>query len=402
MPALQSRFVRPLIAAIGVALLATAFVVAPGAAAGRVSLSTILTGYSRPVLVTAPKGANRRIYIVEQTGRIRMATWDGSKWVKKGTFLDLRSKVAYNGGEQGLLGLAFAPDYAKSGQFFVNYTRKGDGATVVATSRHLSHDRYRACASCLRQVIRVSQPFANHNGGMLAFGPDGYLYIGMGDGGSGGDPGNRAQDTGSLLGKLLRIDPGAHGGYKVPGDNPYVGTSGAKGEIWLRGVRNPWRWSFDRKTGDLLIGDVGQSHWEEVDFLPANGSGVNAGKHANLGWRVCEGRYRYPNNGSSHAARCPSTLTDTIIREYSHAGGRCSVTGGYVYRGPEYTAWRGIYTYADFCSGTLWAVTTSGRKITSTDTGRNITSFGEDGAGRLFATDLNGRIMKVRFSGTPR
>ncbi len=398
MQPLLDRLTRPFVAAISMALLASTLIVAPGAAASGVSVSTILTGYSRPVLVTAPRGSNRHIYIVEQTGRIKVATWTGSRWRKVGTFLDVRDRVKYNGAEQGLLGLAFAPDYGTSGKFYIDYTRKSDGATVVAQSGRLTHDRYKACKSCLRSVITISQPYPNHNGGMLAFGPDDLLYIGMGDGGSGGDPHGNAQKLSSRLGKILRIKPKNGGGYSVPSSNPFVGTSGAKPEIWLRGVRNPWRFSFDRSTGDLVIGDVGQEHWEEVDFLPADGSGRNAGRKANLGWDVCEGRHDYP---SSTQPCAPSSLDDSVIREYSHSGGRCSVTGGYVYRGPDYPAWRGIYTYADYCSGQLWAVTTGGKLVDSLDTNRLISGFGEDGSGRLYATDLNGRILKVKFSGKP-
>ena len=230
MQPLLDRLTRPFVAAISMALLASALIVAPGAAASGVSVSTILTGYSRPVLVTAPRGSNRHIYIVEQTGRIKVATWTGSRWTKVGTFLDVRDRVKYNGAEQGLLGLAFAPDYGTSGKFYIDYTRKSDGATVVAQSGRLTHDRYKACKSCLRSVITISQPYPNHNGGMLAFGPDDLLYIGMGDGGSGGDPHGNAQKLSSRLGKILRIKPKNGGGYSVPSSNPFVGTSGAKPE----------------------------------------------------------------------------------------------------------------------------------------------------------------------------
>jgi glucose/arabinose dehydrogenase len=401
MHALLTRVARPFVAAVTVALVGSALVVGPGSAAGSVSVSTVLSGYSRPVLVTAPRGSNRRIYIVEQTGKIRMAKWNGSAYEKAGTFLDVRDRVLYNGSEQGLLGLAFAPDYATSGKLYIDYTRKSDGATVVAETGHLSHDKYQACRSCLRTVIRIPQPYANHNGGDIHFGPDGLLYIGMGDGGSGDDPGDRAQDLGSRLGKILRINPRDPDGsgprhYSVPGSNPFVGDAGAKPEIWAYGFRNPWRWSFDRLTGDLVIGDVGQGLWEEIDFAPADSNGRNAGKGLNFGWDVCEGTHDHEPAGKD----C-TTFGEQPIREYDHNGGRCAVTGGYVYRGPDYAPWQGIYTYADYCSGQLWAVTSGGQKVDSVSTGRNISGFGEDGAGRLFATDLNGRILKVRFSGAP-
>ena len=330
MHSLLNRLTRPFAAAASVAVIGSTLMVAPGAAAGGVSVSTILTGYSRPVLVTAPRGSSRKFFIVEQTGRIRIATYDNNGWKKVGTFLDIRSKVA-TGGEQGLLGLAFHPDYASNHLFYINYTRKSDGATVVAESRRLSSNSNKACVSCLRQVIRISQPYSNHNGGMIAFGPDEMLYIGMGDGGSGDDPAERAQNPESRLGKMLRIDPRNPAGsatYSVPSDNPDWGDPNAKPEIWSIGWRNPWRFSFDRETGDMWVGDVGQGAWEEIDKSEANGSGLNAGKGDNFGWDFCEGLHHH--EGSKDCA----TYGVQPVREYSHGSGRCSVTGGYVYRGP--------------------------------------------------------------------
>ena len=200
---------------------------------------------------------------------------------------------------------------------------------------------------------------------------------------------------------MLRINPRDPDGsgpkhYSVPTDNPFVGVSGAKPEIWSLGLRNPWRWSFDRKTGDLLIGDVGQGAWEEVDFAAANSSRRNAGKGDNFGWDRCEGTHEHLGSG----ADC-STFGEQPIRQYDHGGSRCAITGGYVYRGPGYAAWQGLYTYADYCSGQMWVITTHGAIKASTSTGRNISGFGEDGAGRLFVTDLSGTILRVRFSGTP-
>ena len=401
MHALLARIARPLVTAVSVTLLASSLIAAPGAASGGVSLSRILTGYSRPVLVTAPRGHSRRIYIVEQTGTIKVATYSHGRWSRVGTFLDIRDRVRYNGQEQGLLGMAFAPDYSTSHRFYVNYTGRSDGATVVAEFRRRSTVSTRACTSCYRQVIRIAQPYPNHNGGMIAFGPDDLLYIGMGDGGSGGDPGDRAQNLGSLLGKMLRIDPRDPDGsgpkhYSVPGSNPFVGVAGARPEIWARGLRNPWRWSFDRSTGDLWIGDVGQDRYEEVDRSPANGSGVNAGSGLNFGWNRCEGKHTYPGGGTCNFGVRP-------VQQYHHSLG-CAVTGGYVYRGPDYNAWRGRYVYADYCSGRLWVTSNSGSiigPVGGAQTGRNISGFGEDGAGRLYATDLNGSILRVRFSGAP-
>jgi len=396
---LLTRIARPFVAAISVALLGSTLMVTPGAAAG-VSLSTVLTGYSRPVLVTAPRGSSRAIYVVEQTGRIKVATWTGSAWHKVGTFLDIHDKVDYDGSERGLLGLAFPADYATSHRFYVNYTRAGDGATVVAEFKRSAHHAFVASKGSFRSVIRITQPYSNHNGGMIEFGPDGKLYIGMGDGGDHDDPGGRAQKLSSLLGKLLRIDPRDPDGsgprhYSVPSDNPFVHTAGAKHEIWARGLRNPWRWSFDRKTGDLLIGDVGQDAREEVDFAPANSSGRNAGRGDNFGWDICEGTLAHEPAGHDckHFGVKP-------IRQYSHGSG-CAVAGGYAYRGPDYPAWHGKYVYGDYCSGRLWVTTTGGHLVDSLSTGRNISGFGEDGSGRLFMTDLNGTILRVRFSGAP-
>jgi glucose/arabinose dehydrogenase len=296
--------------------------------------------------------------------------------------------VRSSGGEQGLLGLAFDPAYGSNGRLYVNYTRRPDGDTVVAEYRRRSSTR--ANSGSRRQVIRINQPYANHNGGMLAFGPDDYLYISTGDGGGAGDPGNNARDKGSLLGKILRIRPRPSGSrsYGIPGSNPFVGRTG-RDEIWSFGLRNPWRFSFDRVTGDLWIGDVGQRRYEEVD-LATNSSG--RGRAVNFGWDRCEGLRRYPDNTRT------CTIGKRPLKVYSHSGGHCSVTGGYAYRGPDDAAWRGRYIYGDYCSGHVWVINRSGSTLISRDTPYNISSFGEDGAGRLFMTDLDGRVFRVRFS----
>ncbi len=396
------RPLRVILLAVSMALIAGTSLAAP-AAAGDVGVKRLLAGYSRPVLVTSHPGAGRRIFIVEQTGRIKIATRENGRWRKVGTFLDIRDLVRTTGSEQGLLGMAFAPDYKTSRRFYVNYTRKSDGSTVVAEFRRNTKKADRANKGSFRQVLRIAQPYSNHNGGMLAFGPDGYLYIGMGDGGDGGDPRDRAQDLGSRLGKLLRIDPRDPDGsgsktYAVPASNPFVGEAGIRPEIWSWGLRNPWRYSFDRATGDLWIGDVGQGAWEEIDVARANGSGRNAGKGVDFGWDDCEGTHAYEGSGCA----VPDAPYLPPVREYSHSNGNCSVTGGYVYRGPATTAWHGIYVFADFCSGRIWAVSNSGTsKRASLDTSYLISSFGEDAAGRLYATTLDGRILMVRFSGTP-
>ncbi len=383
---------RALMLAVSMALIGSALVVTPTAAAGSVGFTNVLSGYDDPVLVTAPRGSSRTIFIVERTGRIRVATYSNGAYHKAGTFLDIRSRVKSTYGEQGLLGLAFDPDYATNRRFYVDYTRKGDGDTVVAEFRRSTSSSTRAVAGSFRQVIRIGQPYSNHNGGMLAFGPDDYLYIGMGDGGDGGDPGNRAQNTNNLLGKILRIRPYRSGSrsYTVPSSNPFVGRSGADA-VWSYGLRNPWRFSFDRQTGDLWIGDVGQSRYEEIN-LATNASG--RGRGVNFGWRRCEGNKTYPGSATCTTGKKP-------LKVYSHGGSNCSVTGGYAYRGPEYSAWQGRYVYGDYCSGHVWVISTSGSVRVSRDTRYNISGFGEDGAGRLFMTDLGGRILKVRFSGTP-
>ncbi|MBX3028954.1 MAG: PQQ-dependent sugar dehydrogenase [Chloroflexi bacterium] len=396
---------RPLRAALSAVLtiLVAATALAAPAAAGEVKVRSVLSGYSKPVLVTSHPGAGRRIFIVEQTGRIKIATYEGGRWRKVGTFLDIRDLVRTTSGEQGLLGVAFAPDYGTSRRFYVNYTRKNDGSTIVAEFRRNTKNANKANKGSFRQVLRVAQPYTNHNGGMLAFGPDGYLYIGMGDGGSGGDPQGRAQNLDSRLGKLLRIDPLDPDGdgpkhYSVPASNPFVGQANTKPEVWSWGLRNPWRFSFDRTTGDLWIGDVGQERREEVDVARANGSGVNAGKRVDFGWNDCEGTLPYKGGtcATAHGDYLPP------VREYSHGSGNCSITGGYVYRGPATTAWRGTYTYGDFCSGRVWVVSNTGKSLrASVNTSYLISGFGEDAAGRLYATDLGGRILTVRFSGTP-
>jgi glucose/arabinose dehydrogenase len=386
MPILAHGAMRALMTVVAAALLGSALVATPVAAAGSIGLNEVLSGYSQPTFVTAPTGSSRTIFILERVGRIRVATYSNGSYHKAGTFLDIRSRVKSTYGEQGLLGLAFDPGYASNGRFYVNYTRKGDGDTVVAEFRRSSSRR--ASKGSFRQVIRIDQPYSNHNGGMLAFGPDGYLYIGMGDGGDGGDPGNRAQNKNSLLGKILRINPHRSGSrpYTIPSSNPFVGRAGADA-VWSYGLRNPWRFSFDRANGDLWIGDVGQSRYEEVNV-------ATSGKGVNFGWRRCEGNRTYPGSGTCTTGTKP-------LRVYSHSGGNCSITGGYAFRGPGYSAWRGRYIYGDYCSGRLWVISKSGSVRASRDTGHNIMSFGEDGAGRLFMVARSGRIFRVGFSGTP-
>ena len=339
-----------------------------------------MTGLDRPLYVTSPPG-DPRLFIVEQTGRIRILDAGGA--LHSTPFLDLRGDVT-GGNEQGLLGLAFHPDYASNGRFFVHYT-DGRGDTVVERFT-VSADPEVANPGSATTILTVDQPFSNHNGGQLQFGPDGMLYVSLGDGGSAGDPLGSGQDRGTLLGSILRIDVNGASPYGIPADNPFVGMTGVRGEIWAFGLRNPWRSSFDAPTGTLYIADVGQNEIEEVNAVPAVQGGIN------FGWSTMEGT-RCFNSGS-----CDSTgLTPPVI-EYTHADG-CSVTGGVVYRG-SVTELAGHYLYSDFCSGFLrsfrlvggaasepteWVVPNLG----------SVTSFGVDSAGEVYIVDRGGRVLRI-------
>lgn len=385
-----------------VPLLAGALAAPASAQRSSVSLTRVLDGYTRPLLVTHAPGGGRVVFIVEQTGKIERATYEDGRWQKLGTFLDLRSKVndpRQDGNERGLLGLAFHPRYQTNGRFYVNYTRAGSGArngdTVVAEYRRLTAST--ADPSSGRIVMVLNQPAANHNGGHMAFGPDRLLYIATGDGGGAGDPDGNGQKLTSRLGKLLRIDPRDPDGagprtYRAPRSNPRVGKPGSN-ELWAWGLRNPWRFSFDRKNGDLWIGDVGQGQREEVNRARSNAAGRAAGKGKNYGWNRCEGTRRYP----ATSLRC--TFGTRPVHDYPHGTGRCSVTGGHVHRGPSAADWRGLYLAGDFC-GRLFVLDRSGSVRYARNTDRRFASFGEDAEGRLFATDLlSGAIYRVKFSG---
>jgi glucose/arabinose dehydrogenase len=347
------------------------------------TFARIARGLSKPVFITHSGDNNGRLFVVEQTGRIRV--------IRKGVlqsrpFLDLRSKIS-TGGERGLLGLAFHPDYSWNRKFYVNYTDR-NGNTVVEQYLRSATNASVAVPTA-KLIIRIAQPYSNHNGGMLAFGPDRYLYIGMGDGGSSGDPGNRAQNLNSLLGKMLRLSVDTRYPYLVPPTNPYVGRTGHD-LIWSSGLRNPWRFSFDRQTGDLWIGDVGQQRYEEIDRSKA----PNAGRGLNYGWRVMEGNRCYnPSTGCNTSGK---TLPITV---YGHSQG-CSVTGGYVYRGATYPDLRGVYLFGDFCSGRVWGIDAAGPNAQTPvqlfDTAANITSFGEDQAGNLYLVDHAGDIWLIK------
>jgi glucose/arabinose dehydrogenase len=321
-----------------------------------------------------------RLFVVEQVGRIRIVE---SGVLQPEPFLDLSDRVGSKGNERGLLGLAFHPGFAENGTFFVNYTDIS-GDTVVSRF-DLSEDPNRADPSSETVLLSYDQPYANHNGGGLAFGPDGYLYVGSGDGGSAGDPEGRAQNHDTLLGKLLRIDVDGGSPYAIPPDNPFA-SGGGRPEIWAFGLRNPWRFAFDPATGDLYVGDVGQGDWEEVDFLAAGSPGGT-----NFGWDFREGRHDYEG-------RAPEGLTDPIA-EYSHGEGGCSITAGRVVRDPALPAWQSVFLYGDYCTGYIWGVLrdNSGawRSARLFETGLRITSFGTGSAGEIYLLDRAGGLYRL-------
>jgi len=366
---------------------ATAATTAPGpatAAAGGVKLVKVGT-FASPTYAAGAPGDTKRLFVVEKEGRIRVVSGG-----KQSTFLDIRDLVTGDSGEQGLLSVAFAPDYASSGRFYVYYTDKAS-KQVVAEYRRKTPGT--ADAGSARTLLRMDDPEANHNGGQLVFGPDKLLYIGTGDGGGGGDRhgahGN-AQNLGSLLGKILRIDPAksGSGAYTIPAGNPFRATKGARPEIYAYGLRNPWRFSFDRKTGDLTIGDVGQEKIEEIDFLRRGKA-----RGANFGWRVWEGRNRYTPGETA-----PKAVFPVITHEHSDAW--CSITGGYVVRDPSVPALRGKYVYGDYCGGRVWSATLSpgkakgDRRMNLPNVG-SISSFGEDTAGHVYVVSLNGPVYRL-------
>ncbi len=324
----------------------------------------VARGLVEPVQVTSPRSEPRRLYVVEQRGTVRVV--DRGK-LRAGFFLDIRSRTA-SSGEQGLLGLAFDPKYRTNRFLYVDYTDVGGDTHVV----RYRTDGTRVLPASARELFRLDQPYPNHNGGDLAFGPDGFLYVGTGDGGSGGDPENRAQNMQSLFGKMLRFD------VRNPGSDP---------EIVALGLRNPWRYSFDRLTGDLYIGDVGQGDWEEIDYTPRSSSGL-----LNYGWDVFEGTHPFEDKTPG-----PGRLVAPIF-EYSHSRG-CTVVGGYVYRGKARPAERGRYTFGDYCSGVVWSMRVSGGKATAVRTEPfripSLTSFGEDAAGELYATSHEGVLYRI-------
>jgi len=342
-----------------------------------IALQLVVSGLQRPVAVRAADDGSGRLFIVEQPGRIRIFDVDG---LRSTPFLDIANRVRDTSNEQGLLGLAFHPEYARNGRFFVNYTDLS-GDTVIAEYTRSESDTNLSNPSSEAIIMTIQQPFSNHNGGDLAFGPDGYLWIATGDGGGGGDPQGNGQNPETLLGKLLRVDVDNGSTYTIPPDNPFNDDPEARDEIWALGLRNPWRFSFDRSTGDLYIGDVGQGSWEEIDFE----TGTDPGGR-NYGWATMEGSHCFVNSN------CSTDGLTLPVAEYSHALG-CSVTGGYVYRGTRFPALRGLYLYGDFCSGTVWGLAPAGPGDWTVavvgQTGVSISSFGEDESGELYLTDLS-------------
>ena len=344
-------------------------------------LTTVASGLDLPLYLTAPAG-DPRLFIVEKTGRIRIVK-DGA--LLPTPFLDLSGAVSA-GGEQGLLSMVFHPDYASNGFFYVDYTDAG-GDTQVARYSVSAGNPDVADAASTKTILTVAQPFANHNGGLLLFGPDGKLYIGLGDGGSGGDPLGNGQSVSTLLGKILRIDVDAGDPYAIPPDNPFVDRAGARGEIWAYGLRNPWRFAFDAATDRLYIADVGQGAWEEVNIVPADQGGQN------FGWNIMEGMHCY------NASSCDQSGLTLPVLEYSHDEG-CSITGGFVYRGSLAPDFVGHYFYSDYCSGFLRSFTFDGAAVTHQTTWPvgdigNVQSFGEDAAGELYILSTNGTVYRV-------
>jgi len=365
-------------------------------AGAAIGVRQVASSLERPLWAGAPAKIDGKLWVMEQAGRV----WSfdlASAQRSAQPFLDICSEVSRKGNEEGLLGLAFDPDFLVNGRYYVNFTDKDHFTRIV---RLISDDHATTDVAKAETVVRFKQPFENHNGGWIAFGPDGMLYIGNGDGGSANDPNNNGQSLDTLLGKILRIDVSPNQGYKVPADNPFVGTKNAKPEIWAYGVRNPWRCSFDRETGDFWMADVGQDKWEEVDFMP-HGKGAGA----NYGWRLREGAVPTPKPGVGGDA--PAGVIEPVY-VYPHGVGPregVSVTGGYVYRGPI-AELRGRYIFGDYQNPRIWSFVLKDGKVADfkdhTDAlqpakGRIalISSFAEDNQGNLYIIDHTGSVYQV-------
>ncbi len=344
----------------------------------------VVSGVNAPTTIT--HAGDARIFVTEQPGRIRVFDREGN--LEPGSFMNIQDRVQDAGSEQGLLGLAFPPDFCESGRFYVNYTHTASGQLVTRVSRfEIDADNPTIGDPDSEEVLmQFDQDFGNHNGGHIEFGPDGFLYISTGDGGSGGDPNNRSQDITSLLGKMLRIDVSPDTGYEIPFDNPYINDDFGQDEIWSFGLRNAWKFAFDRETGDMFIADVGQNQWEEVNFEPAD-----AGGGLNYGWRCYEGNQNFNLSG----CEAPEYVFPIVDYNHSSTGGpHCSITGGRVYRGPSFEAFQGKYFYTDLCSGAQWTVefVSGGWDVTAYGSiGQSfITTWGEDVWGEMYFANGNG------------
>lgn len=351
-------------------------------AAQTVGLQLFAEGFTAPTEVV--NAGDSRLFVAEQGGMIKIVNVDGL--VNASPFLNISGFIS-SGGERGLLGLAFHPQYETNGYFYVNYTNPAGNTVVARYTRDMANPDA-ADPNSKVELLTVQQPFSNHNGGCLRFGPDGYLYIAMGDGGSGGDPNSNAQNKNSLLGKLLRIDVNNGSPYTNPASNPFMGSVDGADEVWAYGLRNPWKFSFNRTTGELWIADVGQDAREEINRMSSGTAGVN------YGWRCYEGSAVYNSNGCSAA----SNYT-TPFAEYTHAStSGCSVTGGYVYTGTVFPAFTGKYIFADYCNNKVGLLDTTTGAITYSTafSGNNITAFGEDNTGELYAAGkTSGKLYRV-------
>ena len=351
----------------------------PPLPADGIRLVEVAGGLDHPLFLTSPP-SDPRLFVVEQTGKIRIIQ-NGN--LLPAPFLDVTSLIT-SGGERGLLSMAFHPRYATNGFFYVYYTDRNGDTRVMRY--HVSGDPNVADPASATVVLEVPQPFANHNGGLLLFGPDGKLYVGLGDGGGGGDPQGNGQNLAALLGKILRIDVDGAQPYAIPADNPFAGQVGRRGEIWIYGVRNPWRFSFDAPSGLLYVADVGQNAWEEVNVVSARTGGLN------FGWNLMEGMHCY------NASTCSQQGLTLPVAEYGHGDG-CSITGGHVYRGNALPAIRGHYFYSDYCNGWLRSFRWDGAQAADPrqwDVGNigNVSSFGEDSSRELYITTAGGRVLR--------
>jgi len=356
--------------------------VIPATQAGQeVSIRPFARGLSDLTAIASNKAEPRRLYVVEQVGRIRYFV-NGKLG---GTFLDIRDRVV-SAGERGLLSVAFHPDYGRNHRFYVDYTDRSGDTRVV---RYRSNGRT-GIASSARPLLYVKDFAVNHNGGQLQFGPDNMLWAGTGDGGGGGDTAGNGQNKHALLGKLLRLDVSGASGYTIPTDNPGNADTSFAPQVWSYGLRNPWRFSFDRQTGDLYIADVGQNRYEEVDVAP---TAVQRGRGVNFGWNIMEGMHCYPNDPCTAVGQLP-------VVEYPHFGGTCSITGGYVYGGSALPALVGNYFYADFCDGSVYGIRYPGSTnpvnwTSLLSPGPNISSFGQDARGELYILQLDGAVWRI-------